>query len=165
MKVTYDRDKQRLPIFSWCAEVEESAMVQLLALSNHPAAVHHIAVMPDCHTGKGMPIGGVVALKGAISPSMVGVDIGCGMCAMNSGHKTNLCHDGAIKSIRAQIARDLPVGFEHRNKDWEGHSRALADELALNLMAKYANAPLPTELAITLDTIIEQLGTLGGGNN
>lgn len=167
MKVIYDTEKQLIPIYSWCDEIEESALKQALDLSNHPVAVRHVALMPDCHTGMGMPIGGVIALRGAISPAMVGVDIGCGMCAMNSGHKTNIAHVGAIKDIRAQITRDIPVGFEHRDPKWEGRGRELADELALGLFEKYANTQFLKELGaiITMDAVIGQLGTLGGGNH
>ena len=42
--------------------------------------------MPDSHHGYGMPIGGVMATKDVVIPNAVGVDIGCGMCAM----KTNI---------------------------------------------------------------------------
>ncbi|MCQ2380040.1 MAG: RtcB family protein [Victivallaceae bacterium] len=64
-----------LPINSWCAEVEEGAMIQAKNLARHPAVAHHVALMPDCHPGYGMPIGGVIAAKDAVIPSAVGVDI------------------------------------------------------------------------------------------
>ena len=167
MKVIYDASKQRLPIYSWCDDIEESALEQIIAVANHPAAVHHVALMPDAHTGFGMPIGGVVALRDAISPNVVGVDIGCGMSAMNSGHKTNIVHTGAIKAIKAQIVRDIPVGFGHRDPKWEGHSRELADELVLGLFEKYGHAAFLKELGVIInpDVVLSQLGTLGGNNH
>jgi len=48
--------------------------------------------MPDVHLGKGATVGSVVAMRGAIAPAAVGVDIGCGMAAQ----RTNL------------TAKDLP---------------------------------------------------------
>ena len=71
----------RLPVKSWCENVEENAMSQIVNLANLPFAFRHIAIMPDCHSGYGMPIGGVLATKGVIIPNAVGVDIGCGMSA------------------------------------------------------------------------------------
>ncbi len=44
----------------------------------------HLALMPDIHLGKGMPIGGVLPLVNAISPNCVGVDIGCGLLAVKT---------------------------------------------------------------------------------
>ena len=44
----------------------------------------HVAVMPDCHFGKGATVGTVLATKGAIIPAAVGVDIGCGMIAVRT---------------------------------------------------------------------------------
>lgn len=43
-----------------------------------------VALMPDCHQGYGMPIGGVVAADAAVIPAAVGVDIGCGMRAVET---------------------------------------------------------------------------------
>ena len=76
----------RLPAKLWLDEVEDSCMSQIMDLTSLPFAFKHIAIMPDAHAGKGMPIGGVLATNGVIVPNAVGVDIGCGMCAI----KTNL---------------------------------------------------------------------------
>jgi len=77
MKVIYDTDKQKVPIKMWLDEIEDGAVKQLVNLSNLPFAFKHIAVMPDCHQGFGMPIGGVLATKKVVIPNAVGVDIGC----------------------------------------------------------------------------------------
>ena len=77
-----------IPIKSWCEKVEDNAMAQAIDLSNLPFAFKHIALMPDCHMGYGMPIGGVMATTGDIVPNAVGVDIGCGMIAVRSNLKT-----------------------------------------------------------------------------
>ena len=53
----------RIPIKSWCEEVEPGAMQQAINLANHPVTFKHIALMPDCHQGHSMPIGGVIACK------------------------------------------------------------------------------------------------------
>jgi len=75
-----DASKGRsLPIKIWAkeGEIEQGALDQITNVAYLPFAYHHIALMPDAHQGYGMPIGGVAALNGAISPNMVGVDIGC----------------------------------------------------------------------------------------
>lgn len=66
----------RLPAKLWLNEVEDSCMSQIMDLTSLPFAFKHIAIMPDAHAGKGMPIGGVLATKGVIVPNAVGVDIG-----------------------------------------------------------------------------------------
>ena len=67
-------------------EVESSALDQIRNVASLPWAFHHVAVMSDCHFGKGCTVGSVVAMKDALSPAMVGVDLFCGMIAC----KTNL---------------------------------------------------------------------------
>lgn len=47
----------------WLDEVEDSCMEQIVRLASLPYAFHHVAIMPDAHTGVGMPIGGVLATK------------------------------------------------------------------------------------------------------
>ena len=54
----------RLPAKLWLNEVEDSCMSQIMDLTSLPFAFKHIAIMPDAHAGKGMPIGGVLATKG-----------------------------------------------------------------------------------------------------
>ena len=51
---------ERIPIKLWLDDIEPDALVQAQQLANLPFAYHHIALMPDCHLGYGMPIGGVM---------------------------------------------------------------------------------------------------------
>src|SRR5881392_209921 len=71
-------DGARVPIRMWAdpASVEDQAMRQLHNVANLPW-VHGVAVMPDVHYGKGATVGSVIAMKDAVSPAAVGVDIGC----------------------------------------------------------------------------------------
>ena len=73
-----------LEIKLWTDDIEKGAYRQILNLANHPYAIKHIAIMPDCHEGFGMPIGGVMATKEVVIPNAVGVDIGCGMSAVRT---------------------------------------------------------------------------------
>ena len=76
--------KNSIPVKSWCDQVEPGALEQAVNLAKHPVTFKHIALMPDCHVGYGMPIGGVIACENAVIPNAVGVDIGCGMIAVET---------------------------------------------------------------------------------
>ena len=82
-----ERDDFRVPIRTWLPveEIDQPTMTQLENAARHPDATAHIAVMPDAHVGFGIPIGTVLATADAVIPNAVGVDIGCGMCAVNTG--------------------------------------------------------------------------------
>ena len=80
MKLT----KGKVPVYVWTDEVESSALDQLKRMAELPVVHGHIAVMPDVHLGKGATVGSVIPTRGAIIPAAVGVDIGCGMCALRT---------------------------------------------------------------------------------
>ncbi len=98
-------------MFSWCHELEPMAWQQVENLSKHPCLVGNVCLMPDAHCGYGMPIGGVVALDNAISPNMVGVDIGCGMLAVKTS-LMDISHE-AVQGIVDNIYERIPLGFDH----------------------------------------------------
>jgi tRNA-splicing ligase RtcB len=106
---------EKLPIKMWLEEIEDGAMEQVKHLANLPFAFSHIAIMPDSHQGYGMPIGGVMATKDVIIPNAVGVDIGCGMCAV----KTSLTEidTETLKKIMGEIRKQIPVGFTKHQED------------------------------------------------
>jgi tRNA-splicing ligase RtcB (3'-phosphate/5'-hydroxy nucleic acid ligase) len=59
--------------------IEEGALHQMYQAAKLPISVAG-ALMPDAHSGYGLPIGGVLATENAVIPYGVGVDIGCRMC-------------------------------------------------------------------------------------
>ena len=71
-------------IKSWCNNPEEGAVQQAYNLSSLPFIFKHVALMPDTHQGYGMPIGGVMATEKFIVPNAVGVDVGCGVGAIQT---------------------------------------------------------------------------------
>jgi len=145
----------KLPIKSWCENVEEGAMKQAENLANHPAVFKHVALMPDCHQGFGMPIGGVIACENAVIPNAVGVDIGCGMCAVKTSIPVSeISSKQKISSILETIKKRIPVGegrhhFNYQN--WNGFGSNLENK---GWLGKHSQ-----ELAR------KSLGTLGGGNH
>jgi tRNA-splicing ligase RtcB len=143
---------ERLPIKMWLDDIEDGALEQAKNLANLPFAFKHVAVMPDSHQGEGMPIGGVLAAKGAIIPNAVGVDIGCGMCAM----KTSLQEIGKehLRQIVERIKELVPVGFE-----WHEEPQ---DE---SLMPEGKSQENMTIVRQEYEKARHQVGTLGGGNH
>ncbi len=139
-----------LPIKSWCKDVEEGSMGQAINLANLPFVFRHIALMPDCHLGYGMPIGGVMATKDVIVPNAVGVDIGCGMIA-NKAEFPYPLSEGEIKEIFAEARKVIPVGFKH-------HENAQASVV-------FATKPEIEIIEQEWESARRQLGTLGGGNH
>ena len=145
---------EKIPIKIWTDNMEEGALEQAKNLANLPFAFKHIAIMPDSHQGFGMPIGGVLATKDVIIPNAVGVDIGCGMCAV----KTSLTSidKETLKKIMGEIRKAIPVGFNKHKKAQKGiltpklfFEQSQPDTIFLK---EYDNAEL-------------SLGTLGGGNH
>ena len=148
----------RLPIKHWLAfeDIDDECLLQAMHLSNLPFAFHHIALMPDCHSGYGMPIGGVLATEGAIIPNAVGVDIGCGMIAV----RTDL-HDiteEAITKIIDIARKTIPVGYEHHTT----RQMLPEEDYALFTSAAKHKSPIIRE---EMDSAQYQVGTLGSGNH
>lgn len=138
-----------VPMKSWCNNPEEGALKQAKNLSALPFIFKQVCLMPDTHQGYGMPIGGVIATKGVVIPNAVGVDIGCGMCAVKTDI-TNLDTE-TIKNIMSDIRKTIPTGHSHQ-KEPQGCS--LWDE-----------APDIPIIQKELSSAKKQLGTLGGGNH
>ncbi|QMU78709.1 RtcB family protein [Streptacidiphilus sp. PB12-B1b] len=100
----------RVPIRMWTdpAAVESQAMQQLRNISTLPW-IQGLAVMPDVHLGKGATVGSVIAMKGAVCPAAVGVDIGCGMSAVRTSLTARDLPDN-LGRLRSKIEEAIPVG-------------------------------------------------------
>ena len=86
------------PVKIWTDQVEASAMRQIENLTSLPFLFHHLAIMPDVHTGKGMPIGGVLACKDAVIPNAVGRRHRMWhVCRKNQLEGKRTSHDSATK--------------------------------------------------------------------
>ena len=143
------------PVKVWAKYVDPHAWKEIDNLSRLPFIYHHLAFMPDVHGGMGMHIGGVLASKKVVVPNAVGVDIGCGMCAV----KTNLMADDISKDlmrkqIMSGIRQRIPLGMDHHTELQDeafmpqGHD---IDKLHV-VSRQYVSAR-------------RQVGTLGGGNH
>ncbi len=155
------------PIKIWLEEeqdLEESCLEQALHLAQLPFLHKWVCLMPDTHTGMGMPIGGVIAAKGVVIPNAVGVDIGCGMAYVKTSipvkalKETMTGSGNLVQGIVGDILRNIPVGFGHHKTPMPCYTldRAM-EELSLY--------EADSELLGQLEAGYFQVGTLGGGNH
>ncbi len=145
-----------VPVKSWCENCEDGAVKQAVNLAKHPVVFDHVALMPDAHQGYGMPIGGVIAADNAVIPAAVGVDIGCGMIAVETDIPAERFADMSLRrSFQERLKERIPVGegVSHREtQNWEGFEEYTA------------NNGMRSDLwPSKLDR--QNLGTLGGGNH
>ena len=89
--------------------VDEQAKKQLANIARMPFVHSHLAVMPDVHVGKGATVGSVIATQGAIIPAAVGVDIGCGMMAVQTSLTAGDLPE-SLGALRSRIERAVPHG-------------------------------------------------------
>ncbi len=142
-------DSERIPIKLWLDDIEDEALRQAKNLANLPFAFRWVALMPDCHAGYGMPIGGVLATDQVVVPNAVGVDIGCGMVARRTSLRD--IDAATLRDIAAKSRKVIPTGFAHQQEEqvWQGFDRA----------------PDIPVIQQELQSARSQLGTLGGGNH
>jgi tRNA-splicing ligase RtcB len=155
---------RNVPIKLWAPleEVDSKVIAQLKNVAALPWVAHHVAVMADVHAGRGATVGSVIAMHGAVAPAAVGVDIGCGMAAVETSLRAEDLPEN-LRALRNGIERAIPVGFDAHDADaWEGTSPELEKE-GRALMADYAELTAPMK-GLT-GKVAHQIGTLGGGNH
>lgn len=169
LKNHYEQTMKGVRLWTGDMEVEQEALKQIRNISTLPILAGHIAIMPDVHFGMGATVGSVIPTRGAIIPAAVGVDIGCGMIAMQTQLIANDLPDN-LKAARHQIERDVPVGFNYHGDMVKPGNLGL-EGLALKCRID-ALAPRFEQLQIMTRVgkfdhkrMWQQLGTLGGGNH
>lgn len=134
-------------------------MEQASNLARLPFAFRQVCLMPDTHQGYGMPIGGVLATKGVIIPNAVGVDIGCGMSAVQTS-LTDITVEqikavlGGSKKHQGGIRSHVPTGFGRHSKKQDEY-----------LMPDISALPEKSVVLREWSSALHSLGTLGGGNH
>lgn len=144
---------EKRPIKLWLDDIEQGALGQARNLANLPFLFSHVAVMPDAHLGYGMPIGGVMASSEMIIPNAVGVDIGCGMCAVQTSLSS--LSSEQLQNILALVRTDIPLGFKH-------HQRRQDSRLMPTTEVPLDHLPIVSR---EYGSALTQVGTLGGGNH
>jgi tRNA-splicing ligase RtcB (3'-phosphate/5'-hydroxy nucleic acid ligase) len=151
------RVNERIVVFLPWNTIEPEAQQQILNTSTMPFVFKHVAVMPDCHYGKGATIGTVLATTSAIIPAAVGVDIGCGMIAVRTPLKRSDIPD--LGRIRVGIERRIPMSKGRNNLKLTATAAGRAD--TLERLARETKAT-PNQYDKNWKLA---LGTLGGGNH
>ncbi len=159
-----------VPVKAWTKGVplEDAARQQLLNAAQLPFVFKWIAAMPDVHWGIGATVGSVIPTKGAIIPAAVGVDIGCGMMAVQTSLNARGLPDN-LKGIRAAIEKAVPHGRTNHG--------GVGDRGAWHDIPPHNQAVWIHELKERYDAILAKhpkldrgnhanhLGTLGTGNH
>ena len=135
--------------------IEPQAKAQLENIAEMPFVFRHVAVMPDCHLGKGATVGSVIATKGAIIPAAVGVDVGCGMVAVRTKFFAGDLPDN-LDGLRNGIERRIPLGAGAGNTKLTDTAEDRINELSLAATQDYDKVHKNWRNA---------LGTLGSGNH
>jgi tRNA-splicing ligase RtcB len=145
-----------VPVLSWAGhELGHDEIKMAKNVASLPFVHKHVALMPDVHLGKGALVGSVVATKEAIVPAAVGVDIGCGMCAVKTPYHADQL-EGKLKQIRLDVEKLIPVGFTENKEtgkeviNWQGWS----DFKELHSGVQHLEGKA-----------MKQMGSLGGGNH
>jgi len=155
MITLFDKKQQRIPLKIWLSnlnELEGETLQQALNLTKLPFTYRQVALMPDAHTGYGMPIGGVMATEETIVPYAVGLDIGCGMRAALTPYMAEDVASERLRSYLAKIRNAIPQGFDWHPGNQQGE---VLDRMPMHLPLFQAEDK----------RIRKQLGTLGGGNH
>ncbi|MFF2079625.1 RtcB family protein [Kitasatospora sp. NPDC058162] len=154
----------RVPIRMWTdpATVEGAALQQLRNISSLPW-LHGLAVMPDVHLGKGATVGSVIAMKDAVCPAAVGVDIGCGMSAVKTSLTAKDLPDD-LSDLRSKIEQAIPVGRGlHTDPVDPAKLRGFRTEGWDDFWHRFDD--IAEDVKWRRERAMQQMATLGGGNH
>lgn len=144
-----------VPIKFWTNPdtMESKAWDQVYNVACLPEVFSHVAIMADAHYGKGATVGSVIAMRGAVSPASVGVDLGCGMLALRTDLTSHSLPE-SLKDLSHLVEARIPVGFR---------SHESSHPVAADIMTGFEN--LSDAVQDLGDKATKQIGTLGGGNH
>lgn len=141
-------------LLSWAKELDEKTLEQAKKLARLWVLDGPVCLMPDAHLGKGATIGSVIATQGVIIPAAVGVDIGCGMIAVETSLRAAELPDD-LDVLVTKIEQAIPAGLGK----WHREPTSAALEWVVE------NVPAWSEAFVDKHKAASQLGTLGSGNH
>jgi len=158
-----------VPIKAWTKGVplEDAARQQLLNVAQLPFIYKWVAAMPDVHWGMGATIGSVIPTRGAIIPAAVGVDIGCGMMAVQTSLHANHLPDN-LHGIRTAIEKAVPHGRTDNGRANDRGAWSDVPEHHAEVWAKMepaCKAIVDKYPKLDHKQRVNHLGTLGTGNH
>src|SRR5262245_65637863 len=116
---TINGDNVTIRVWAPLSQVDSRVITQLKNVAALPWVAHHVAVRPAVHAGRGATVGSVIAMRGAVAPAAVGVDIGCGMAAVETSLDAGHLPDD-LRGLRKAIEAVIPVGkAAHGEFVWE----------------------------------------------
>ena len=161
--ITYQTRNAQIKAWIKGVPIEDGAKQQLYNTAELPIVYKHIAAMPDVHWGLGATVGSIIPTKQAIIPAAVGVDIGCGMCAIRTSLTSHDLPEN-LGRLRNKIERKVPVGFDDFDKRKEVGKDA--PKTWQNIFEKRYKKMLDKHPKLnSKKNPVMQLGTLGGGNH
>jgi tRNA-splicing ligase RtcB len=146
-------------VLSWASILDDNTRDQALALAELPF-VPRVALMPDAHHGKGSSVGTVIPTVGAVIPAAVGVDIGCGMIAVETNYNQADIKDLDLSVLRKAIEGAIPLSPGNYNKTLDRFPGTAKKIGYLEELARIYGVDLDHSPHWRA-----QLGTLGGGNH
>ena len=155
--------KHARPVRLWTHEVAHDAMEQLVATAKLACVGPHVAAMPDVHPGIGATVGAVIPTRAAVIPAAVGVDIGCGMLAVELNRTVEELPD-SLHATRLAIEEKLPVGT-HVHDGVVATKRAKRLEPGLKHLLERTPAIATRRSGTRMERVFRSLGTMGGGNH
>lgn len=149
---------------------EEKAVEQLKKSAQLPFVYKWIASMADCHWGNGSAVGTVIATSGAVVPAMTGVDIGCGMIAVNTGLRRENFTESVLPYMRKRIEETVPNGRSDNGgpRDIGAWGEAVPDyihDIWVDEFREEYTQIIEKNPGAEARNTYNQLGTLGTGNH
>jgi tRNA-splicing ligase RtcB len=141
-------------LISWASDIDPETIRQAEKTARLPIVEGHVALMPDAHVGIGATVGSVIPTRGAVIPSAVGVDIGCGMVAAELDVTEAQLPD-TLEPLLGRIEKAIPAGV---GKGHDGVSRNADRWLSVHRPATELSGGRSVKAA-------KQFGTLGSGNH
>jgi len=156
--------------------VDTETVRQVQLMVNHPAASNPVAIMPDCHAGKGCVIGFTMKVGDKVVPNWVGVDIGCGMLSVRL--PLSSLSDKELAALDVKIRENVPMGMNVNSS----YKKSLCDDFVRLLVASASesNSPIARKfitaskdsveaevksVGMNVDYFWTSIGSLGGGNH
>ena len=163
IKKTY-QEGDGFPVKVWAEDLDAIAVNQLRNLSSLPFIHNHVAVMADAHVGIGCTIGSVVPTHKAIIPAAVGVDIGCGMMAVQTNMNARDLPE-SLSKVRNSIERTIPLGpgaCHQRKNDLNEIKNTFVTQAEVE---QFLKSDPENSFGVKTKNWRKQMGSLGGGNH
>ncbi|GAB3267389.1 RtcB family protein [Arthrobacter pigmenti] len=146
-------------LLNWASVMDDKTREQAIVASSLPFIHPHLALMPDAHLGMGATVGSVIPTLEAVMPAAVGVDIGCGMIAVQTQFNARDIEGLNRKTLRRAIETSVPMSAGTNHKKLTDSAQTRIQDLKER--AEEANF-VPDNYTAKWKL---QLGTLGSGNH